>query len=131
MPGIAVFNDITPGDPRLGEILRRSAAFVFPTVIDQAPNAIIEAMAEGVPVVASRVAAVPEMVEDGVTGFLFDLDDDEGLRIAVQTLLEDEGLRLAMGAAGRARAELLFDARTTTQTLVDVLQEARDQHGGT
>jgi glycosyltransferase involved in cell wall biosynthesis len=131
LPGVAVFNDITPGDARLGEILRRSTAFVFPSEIDQAPNAIIEAMAEGVPVVACRVAAIPEMVEDRVTGFLIDVDDDDGLLTAVQTLVGDEDLRQRMGAAGRARAERLFDARATTESLVDVLHEARARHGGT
>jgi glycosyltransferase involved in cell wall biosynthesis len=69
------------------------------------------------------------MVEDGVTGILFDLEDDDGLRGAVQSLLENEGLRREMGAAGRARAERLYDARATTEVLVDVLHEARAQHG--
>jgi glycosyltransferase involved in cell wall biosynthesis len=129
LAGVVAFNDITPGDPRLGEILRRSAAFVFPSAIDQAPNVVIEAMAQAAPVVGYAVAAVPEMVEEGVTGLLVEPGDDAGLVGAVRTLVADEAVSSRMGMAGRRRAEQLFDARATTNHLVDVLHEAISRHG--
>ena len=123
-PGIRVYDDITPGDPRLGDILRRSTAFVFPSPIDQAPNVVLEAMAAGVAVVGLSVAAVTEMVEDGVTGTLLAPDDRRGIVTAIKELVGDPARALAMGAAGRERAERLFDGRVSTARLVDVLYEA-------
>jgi glycosyltransferase involved in cell wall biosynthesis len=61
----------------------------------------IEAMAAGVPVVATRSGAVPEMVKDRQTGFLVGKNDPRGLAEAILTLLHDDGLRAKMGRAAR------------------------------
>src|SRR5690606_40942177 len=106
-PGVRVIDDLRPGDPRLWDVLRAGSVFAFPSEIDQAPNAVLEAMAAGLPVVAARSGAVPEMVEEGGTGFLVEPRDDRSLLEAMQRLLADPGLRRSMGEAGsRRRAEL-------------------------
>jgi len=88
---------------------RRAAVFVFPSVCDEAFGMpIAEAMACGVPVVASRAGGIPEPVADGVTGRLVDRADPDQLAEAILELLEDESARSDMGAAGRERAVKLF-----------------------
>lgn len=123
-PGVRVMNDFEPGDPRLADLLARTSVFAFPTEMDNSPYSVLEAMRAGVPVVATRVGALPEMVDDGVSGLLVAHDDVELAR-AICSLLDDPILAAAMGAAGRARTERLYDARVTTGALLDVFTEAR------
>ena len=125
--GIEVLNDVRPGDPRLACLLAETAVFAFPTEIDKVPYSVLEAMAAGVPVVSTKVGAIPEMVEDGVTGVLIDAGDEVGLAAALDRLLADEELRRAMGAAARRRIVERFDAAKTTAALLAVLTEAQHQ----
>lgn len=69
---------------------------------------IIEAMAAGLPVVATRAGAFPEIVEDGVTGLLVERGDVAGLATALDRLLGDPALRRKMGEAGRRRVQERF-----------------------
>ncbi len=71
---------------------------------------LLEAMALGVPVIASRVSAIPEVVVDGETGILAAPGDEDTLSSALSLLLGDPDLAQAMGAAGRARLEARFTA---------------------
>lgn len=73
------------------------------------PNVLIEAMAAGLPVVATRLTGIPELVDDGVTGLLVDPADAAGLADALERLCADPMLRLAMGRAGRQRAISEYD----------------------
>jgi starch synthase len=68
-------------------------------------------MASGTPVVASRIGGVPEVVDDGVTGFLVEPDDDEALRERIEQVLRDGALAERLGRAGRERvlAELTWE----------------------
>lgn len=123
-PGIEVLSDIRPGDGRLTSVLADTAVFAFPTRVDKVPYAVLEAMATGVAVVSTRVGAIPEMVEHGVTGLLVEPGDDAALASALRALLHDTDRRRAMGDAGRRRVLQRFDARHTTAELVRVLAEA-------
>lgn len=69
---------------------------------------VVEAMAAGVPVVASAVGGIPELVDEGVTGLLVPPADPEALATAVERLLRDPAARAAMGAAGREVAHRRF-----------------------
>ena len=93
---------------RMDLIYERMEVLLLPTRRDSFPRVVMEAMGHGIPVVATRVDGIPEMVEDGVTGFLVESGDVEGFAQAVERLLENKGLRGQLGAAGRARAEQLF-----------------------
>lgn len=68
------------------------------------PLTVIEAMLAGVPVVASNVGGMGELVDDGVSGFLINYRDLDGAVLSVKKLLEDAGLRRRMGYAGREKA---------------------------
>lgn len=72
---------------------------------------IAEAMVHGRPVVATRVGAIPEIVRDGVTGFLVNRGDSAAMADALVRLIRDPELRRRLGAAGRALGEAEFDLR--------------------
>jgi glycosyltransferase involved in cell wall biosynthesis len=90
-------------------LLADSDLFVLSSRSECLPMSVIEAMAAGLPVVASAVGGVPELVEHGRTGILVPPDDPALLADAIAQLARDAGLRRRMGEAGRARAEALFD----------------------
>jgi glycosyltransferase involved in cell wall biosynthesis len=72
---------------------------------------IAEAMAHGRPVVGTRVGAIPEIVRDGVTGFLVNRGDSAAMADALVKLIRDPQLRARLGGAGRTMAEAEFDLR--------------------
>ncbi len=72
------------------------------------PNAVVEAMAAGLPVVATRVGGVPEAIVDGSTGLLVGPHDPAGLSMALSGIGADPDLRIRMGGAGRARVVAEF-----------------------
>ncbi|MEU6086408.1 glycogen synthase [Streptomyces sp. NPDC047085] len=112
------------------QLLTRAAVFVCPSVYEPLGIVNLEAMACGTPVVASRVGGIPEVVADGRTGLLVDVDDDftTGLARALDTLLADPEAARRMGEAGRRRAvgEFGWDAvaRRTAGLYEEILKQA-------
>ena len=94
---------------QIGAHYAQAGIFVFPSLWHEPFGIpVIEAMAAGLPVVATRGGALPEIVVDGETGFLVDRGDPDGLSAAIAKLLADPLLRAKMGAAGRERVRNLF-----------------------
>lgn len=104
--------------------LRETDVFVLPSMIaldgsmDGLPVALIEAMAAGRPVVASTISGIPELVEDGVSGFLVDATHAERIAQAIRKLAGDPELRDRMGRAGQARVRRDFHIRVTGERLM-------------
>src|SRR5713226_3015725 len=90
---------------------------VLPSVAESLPNAVLEAMACSLPVVATRVGGVPEVVVDGVTGWLVPPRDPAAMAEKTLALIADPAARRAMGAAGRARIEQEFAIASVKQRL--------------
>ena len=86
-------------------ILSASDLFVLPSQSEASPNVVLEAMAAALPVVASRVGGIPELVDDGVTGHLVPPGNPDAVATALLDLLEHAGRRAAFGRSGRARIE--------------------------
>lgn len=86
------------------KLLAKADIFVFPSFYEHEcqPLSLIEAMGSGLPVVATRLAGIPDIVHDGVEGFLFEPENTEQLAIALKRLLTDANLREEMGRSGRA-----------------------------
>jgi glycosyltransferase involved in cell wall biosynthesis len=78
---------------------------------DGLPNVLVEAQSQGLACVASRAAAVPELIEDGVNGTLVPPDDPDALARALAEAIADPAARRAQGNAGRAIVERCFDHR--------------------
>lgn len=80
------------------------------------PNAVVEAMAAGLPVVATRVGGIPEAIDDGTTGLLAAPRDPHSLSSVLAAVSADPAKRRAMGAAGRARVEAEFAVEVCAAT---------------
>ncbi len=80
-------------------------AFVFPSRTETLGLVLLEAMAAGCPVIAANAGGIPDIVTDGVNGFLFDTTDDDGMVAAAARLLGDRSQRESLGLAARAEAE--------------------------
>jgi glycosyltransferase involved in cell wall biosynthesis/peptidoglycan/xylan/chitin deacetylase (PgdA/CDA1 family) len=93
---------------RVDEVLRGLDVFVLPSLTEGIPLALLEAMAAGLPVVASAVGGVPEVVEDGVSGRLVPADDRDSLRASLDDLLQDSRQRARLGRSARARVRERF-----------------------
>ena len=88
----------------VADALNAMDIFVLPTLIEGMSNTLLEAMAVGLPVVATRVGGNPEVVAEGACGYLFAPQDVSGLTCLLRTLLRDEPLRRRFGIAARQRA---------------------------
>jgi glycosyltransferase involved in cell wall biosynthesis len=99
---------ILGGRDDVGGILGRADVFVLASRSEGLPLSILEAMAAGLPVVASRVGGVPEAVVEGKTGFLVPAGDAAALAEALRRLVADPELRLRLGQAARERAQATF-----------------------
>jgi len=91
------------------ERLAAADVFVLSSSQEGLPLSVLEAMAAGLPVVATAVGGIPELVVHGETGLLVPRRDVESLSAALARLIADPALRRRLGAAGRARAEAVFD----------------------
>lgn len=106
------------------DIIAAGDAFVLPSIhSEDMPLAILDAMALGKPVVSTRLAGIPEEVEDCVTGLLAEPGDAKGLADALQKLTRDAGLRARMGEAGRRRFAATFDISAMAQGYATLYRE--------
>ncbi|MEW6260032.1 MAG: glycosyltransferase family 4 protein [Thermodesulfobacteriota bacterium] len=87
---------------------------------DGIPNVLAESMAMGVPVVATRVSAIPELVEHGISGLLVEPGESLAMAEAIQRLLLDEALRSRMIAAAKQAVSERFDNRKWIRRLADI-----------
>jgi glycosyltransferase involved in cell wall biosynthesis len=85
-------------------ILAGCDLFVHPSLDDAFPTVLLEALAAGLPIVASRVGGIPEIVQDGVTGKLVPAGDAAALAAAIHSLLEDDTARMHMRLAASAES---------------------------
>jgi glycosyltransferase involved in cell wall biosynthesis len=97
--------------------------FVFPSRRESFGLVLVEAMAAGLPMVSTRVGAIPEVVEDGKTGLLVPPGDPEKFAQAVISLLNDSELMKKMGLAGKQKVREKFTWEKVAQNVVRFYQE--------
>ena len=110
------------------ELLSEAAVSVLPSLSEGTSNTLLESMAAGIPVIATRVGGNPEVIEDGVSGLLVPPRDSAALAAATARLLEDEALAARLGEAGMRRVSELFSIEGSvheTEHLYQRLVEAR------
>lgn len=88
--------------------LSDASFYVLPSYIEGIPMGVLEAMAWGTPVVASKIGGIPDIIEDGRDGLLIEPGDIAGLRDAMRKLLQDSDMRKRMGLAARNKIECDF-----------------------
>jgi glycosyltransferase involved in cell wall biosynthesis len=115
--------------PQVAALLREADTVAAPSVPTRdgrregIPVALMEAMASGVPVVASRLSGIPELVEDGHTGLLVPPADAAELARAIARLQASPALRNRLAAAGRAQVIQAFDLRANVRLLLEHVQQ--------
>lgn len=104
VPRVRVHSGLAPDSPELLRLYQQADIFVLPTRADFSPLVVPEAMACGLPVVATTVGAIPELVEHGISGVLVPPGDADALGQALASLIADASRRQSMGGAARRRA---------------------------
>jgi glycosyltransferase involved in cell wall biosynthesis len=101
-------------------LMRESAALVLPSVQENTPMAIAEAMASGLPVIASSVGGIPFMVAHDVDGLLFECGNVGELARNIINVMEDRTLRLRLSRSGREKADRRFSSEAVAAATVAV-----------
>lgn len=107
----------------LAALYQRSDALLFPSRLEGFGQVVVEAMACGLPVIATRGSALTEVVEDGVTGILCRQDDITNFARAAQRLAADEQLFTTMGGAGMDRVRRDFSATRMVDAYIDLYRD--------
>lgn len=130
--------DVAAGDaivfagyqPDAVSLLSDADLFVVPSVWQDAlPLAVMEPMSLGKPVIATRVGGVPEMVADGITGYLVDAGDEAALAEAMTDVLQNPEKAERMGDAGQERVARKFSPEREEEKLVSIIMAGLGLHG--
>ena len=113
----------------ISSILASFDLFVLPSHLEGLCTSVMDAMAVGLPVVATRTGGVPEVVEDGETGLLVPPRDPDALADGVLRMLNDPGLRYRMGQAGRRRVLDHFSADAMVEGTENIYYEILKKKG--
>ena len=108
---------------RLKEHLQRASLLVLPSLEDNCPMVVLEAMAASVPVVAAKVGGVPDLIEEGITGWFCDPLDRDSMRAAVEQVLVDADGRIRIRERAKAVALERFHPRVIAQRHVELYRE--------
>ncbi|MEP7245914.1 MAG: glycosyltransferase family 4 protein [Gammaproteobacteria bacterium] len=109
-------------EPGLHRALLEADVFVLPSWAEGLPNAMVEAMAARLPVVVTRVGAVPELIEDHRSGLLIEPHNAESLRRALAAVLDDATLRERLASEGQALATREFGVETAVDRIVGQIE---------
>jgi len=119
-----VHRGLKPQSDKLVQLYRSADIFALPSRGDCMPQAVAEALACGLPVVATRVGAIPEMVSDGVNGYMVPVQDPRALAAACDELIKQPAKRHAMGRWSRVLAQQEHDAAKNNRRVFSVLKRA-------
>lgn len=116
---------------KLAAIMAHTDIFVLSSLNEGQPLSLIEAMAYGVPIVATTVGGIPELITDGVNGLLCAPKDPHCLAQKISTLIEDQDLRVQLGHAARQSFEHgQFTPEAITQQFISIYRQVIRQYQG-
>ncbi len=110
----------------IADFMSAADIFVLPSHSEGMPCVVLEAMACGLPVVATRVGGIPEAVEDGKSGILVPVKDTDSLTKAINFMDQNEYLAQQMGVRGRKIAKSKFSWGNNARKTIDIYKEAAD-----
>jgi glycosyltransferase involved in cell wall biosynthesis len=110
-------------EPRLSQAYAAADLFVLPALAENLPNAALESMAAGTPVVAFDVGGITDAVRHEETGLLAPVGDEDALAAGIRRLLEDEELRARLGRTARETAEREYDAALEARRFAELYEE--------
>jgi glycosyltransferase involved in cell wall biosynthesis len=116
-----IWHGSVPREKLLTELLPSMDVFVLPTIFDQLPWALVEAAAVGLPILTTRMAAIPEIAADGRNALLAEVSDERGYLDRLDQLIRDEPLRHRLGDAGRAEVMANWTAERCYPAYLDRL----------
>ena len=120
---VRVHRNVPPNSDELRQLYAQADIFALPTRGDCTPLVVAEAMASALPVVATTVGSIPDMVHDGRNGILVPPSSPSQLARALETLVTDEHRRLQMGADNRALAVDEHDATKNWRRIFGLMKE--------
>lgn len=125
-PNIYIHEDVTPNSDYLRALYLQADLFVLPTRADFSPWAIVEAMSQRIPVIATDSGGIREIIRDGETGFIVQVDDREGLQQRMRQLLDSPELRVRLGDAARTLVEENYDRNKNIIHLINYMKSIAD-----
>ena len=116
-------------DQQMKEQFLKSSVFICPSVIENSPNSLGEAMLLGVPVVASRVGGIPDMVQENKDGILFEKGNPEDLAKAVLQIWDEPVIAAVYGDNASAHARITHNADTNYKRLLEIYHTIDQEQG--
>ena len=126
---VHVHRGLAPQSPEIVGLYRSADIFVLPSRGDCFPQAVAEGLAAGLPVVATAVGAIPEMVHEGENGFLVPPRDPRRLGEAIESLVYSHETRRRMGSRSRQLAEREHDADANNRMILALLARLANRRG--
>ena len=122
LEGVVIFTGFMAEDSNA--IIRGFDILAMPTIdFEGFGYSMAEAMLAGIPVVASKVGAIPEIIENGVSGYLISPDDIQGWRLRLEHMVRNEDERKKIGFNGQTRIAKQFSAKKMSQSFYDFISK--------
>jgi glycosyltransferase involved in cell wall biosynthesis len=115
---------------KLQVLLKKASLLVLPSLEENCPMVVLEAMAAGVPVVGAKVGGVPDLIEEGRTGWFCDPRDGESMRKAIETALANPAVAAEVARLAQERALERFHPKSVAQRHVEIYREVIASRGG-
>ena len=125
LPTVRVHCGFKANTPELMKLYEQADIFCLPTAGDASSIASLEAMASGLPVLVGAVGGIPELIEDGRTGFLLRRDEPQDLTVKLEALIADASLRRLVGDAARSSCETYFNVTRQMREILAVIDQDR------
>ena len=113
--------------PKLKDVMRKTTLLALPSLEDNCPMVVLEAMAAGVPVMAAKVGGLPDLIEEGKTGAFCDPLAAESIRLAVERALADSAVSKRLAASARQQALERFHPRVIARRHLEIYREVLSQ----
>ena len=115
-PGVRLLGNV----PDIAPLLQCSEVFALPSVTEGLSGALLEALASGLPVIATSVGGAPDIIRHMESGYLIPPDNAQQLQQALLTLLSDSSLRARLGECGRQRTASAYSLELVADRLANV-----------